>query len=472
MKIVVTGAGMLGLCSAMLLAKDGHEVEVLERDPAAPPDPAQAWESWERKGVNQFRLAHFFLARFRTLAEAELPELVEALTAAGACRYNVVSNIPDTMKGGVREGDARFDCITGRRTVVEAVTSRVAEGTPGVTVRRGTAVAGLLAASPGGDRAVPHVTGVALEGGDRIDSDLVVDATGRRSPLPRWLSDIGAGGPVETLEDSGFIYYGRHFRSQDGGLPFMIGPPKQDYGSISVLTLPADNGTWSVTLIASSKDSAMRAVMDPSKWAEVVRMLPLAAHWIDAEPIDDGVAVMTKIEDRIRDFAPAGQPLVTGVLPVADSWACTNPSLGRGVSVGMTHAIALRDLIRRSGDLDPVKLASEWAAVTKSEVQPWYDATVHYDRHRLNQVHALIDGRAYETDDPQWLGIRTLESAGTTDPDLLRANVDVAMCLRRVDEVLADPVIAPKVSAMTGSNGGGAREALGPDRAQLMEVLA
>ena len=459
---------MLGLCSAMLLANDGHEVVVLERDPAVPPDPSDAWESWERRGVNQFRLAHFFLAKFRTLAEAELPELVTALEAAGALRFNITANIPDEMKGGAREDDARFDCVTGRRTVVEAVTSRVAEGTPGVTVRRGAPVAGLLTAAAGGNGSVPHVTGVALEDGERIESDMVVDATGRRSPLMRWLVDIGADGVDETLEDCGFIYYGRHFRSADGSLPFVFGPIKQDYGSISVLTLPADNGTWSVTLIASSKDAAMRATMDPAKWAEVVRLLPLAAHWIDAEPIDDGVAVMTKIEDRIRDFAPGGSPVATGILPVGDSWACTNPSLGRGVSIGLTHAVALRDLIRRSGDLDPVKLASEWAEVTKSEVQPWYDATVRYDRHRLGETTALIEGRNYETDDPEWLGTRRLEAATTTDPDLLRANLEFAMCLRKIDDVLADPLIAGKLSNIpVGPAGGG----LGPDRSQLVEVL-
>jgi 2-polyprenyl-6-methoxyphenol hydroxylase-like FAD-dependent oxidoreductase len=41
MKIVIVGAGMVGLCTSMLLAGDGHEVVVLERDPAPPPDPAE-----------------------------------------------------------------------------------------------------------------------------------------------------------------------------------------------------------------------------------------------------------------------------------------------------------------------------------------------------------------------------------------------------------------------------------------------
>ncbi len=38
-KIVVLGAGLNGLCTALLLARDGHTVTVFERDPAPPPDP-------------------------------------------------------------------------------------------------------------------------------------------------------------------------------------------------------------------------------------------------------------------------------------------------------------------------------------------------------------------------------------------------------------------------------------------------
>ena len=48
--VLVLGAGMNGLTTAMLLARDGHEVTVLERDPAAPPPAPQAWDHWERPG--------------------------------------------------------------------------------------------------------------------------------------------------------------------------------------------------------------------------------------------------------------------------------------------------------------------------------------------------------------------------------------------------------------------------------------
>ena len=70
-RVIVIGGGVVGSCAAMMLARDGHDVTVLERDPAPPPDPEVAWTEWERRGVNQFRMLHFFLARFRALMEDE-----------------------------------------------------------------------------------------------------------------------------------------------------------------------------------------------------------------------------------------------------------------------------------------------------------------------------------------------------------------------------------------------------------------
>ena len=174
--------------------------------------------------------------------------------------------------------------------------------------------------------------------GEDLRADLVVDAAGRRSTLPAWLTDIGAQPPVEERADCGFVYYGRHFRSNDGSVPLAFGPLLQEYGTVSVLTLPADNGTWGIGMIASAKDKAMRALKDLDVWTNVIKSMPLCAHWLDGEPLDDQVAVMAKIEDRHRSFVLEAVPVATGVVALADSWACTNPSVGRGISIGTVHA--------------------------------------------------------------------------------------------------------------------------------------
>ena len=218
-------------------------------------------------------MIHYFLPRFREIAEAELPEAVEALDADGVLRYNPIALAPESVTGGFRDGDERFEAMTGRRPMVEAAFARTAAATPNVTVRRGVAVKGLLTGEPALE-GVPHVVGVVTDTGDEMRADLVVDATGRRSPLPSLLEAIGAVAPEEEIEDSGFVYYGRYFRSHDGSLPPAFGPLLQHYDSVSVLTLPADNGTWGMGIVASAGDATLRAARDVEVWERVDRQLP------------------------------------------------------------------------------------------------------------------------------------------------------------------------------------------------------
>jgi len=42
-RVVVIGSGVVGSCAAMMLARDGHDVTVVERDAASPPEPEVAW---------------------------------------------------------------------------------------------------------------------------------------------------------------------------------------------------------------------------------------------------------------------------------------------------------------------------------------------------------------------------------------------------------------------------------------------
>ena len=471
MELIVVGGGIAGLSTALLLAGDGHSVTVLERDTAPPPvDAQEAWTEWERRGVSQFRMLHFFAPRFRRILEEELPQVVSALDAAGALRFNAMALIPDEMKGGPRAGDEDFEAITGRRPVIEAVFGQVAAATPELTIRRGVGVEALLV-GPDTGHGIPHVVGVRTEGGEELHADLVIDATGRRSPLPRWLADIGAASPYEELDDSGFVYYGRHFRSDDGSLPAMFGPLLTPCGSVSVLTLPADHGTWGIGIIAGGGDTALRGLRHVDRWMEAVRRFPLAAHWTEGEPLDEEIAVMAKIEDRLRRLVVDGKPVVTGVLTVADSWACTNPSVGRGATIGLMHAVALRDMLRKvtPGD-DPTGMVLAWDDKTRADIEPWYRATLELDHHSLASAAAAVRGEVYEPDDPRWAIGQALQFGAGQDPDLLRASLSMAAMLKTPDEVLHEPGIFEKVIAV----GDAWRDAplLGPDRAELVQLAS
>jgi hypothetical protein len=338
-----------------------------------------------------------------------------------------------------------------------------------VEVRRGTAVAGLItgaAALPG----VPHITGVRTKAGEAIPADLVVDMTGRRSGLPDWLDEIGARPVAEELEDSGFVYYGQHFRSADGSLPAMIGPLYMHWGTISSLTLPADNGTWAVALVTGSKDKALRPLRELDRWEAVVRGLPLIAHWLDGTPIDDGLQVLARLEDRYRGFVVDGTPVATGVVAVADSWSCSNPANGRGASIGMRHARVLRDQLRAVGLDDPAAFAGAFYKITAESVEPWYRTTLATDRHRLGEVEAGLSGETYDSPDPWYQLEKALEVASGQDPDCVRALLDIRLVLHGPDEVFARPGLREKTLRL----GSAWRDqpALGPDREQLLRLVS
>lgn len=465
--ILILGSGLGGLSAATLLARDGHRVTVLERDPAPPPPvdrAAESWAGWDRRGVNQFRLPHFMLPRWWAQMREDIPELWPVLRTAGAVEVNTVAALPDSLRGPLRPDDDRFDTVTARRPVLETAMSAVAEAA-GVTIRRGVTVTGF---TTDGRSPMPRVTGVLTDRGPAVRADVVVDCCGRRSALGSWLSAVGARPPIEEREDSGFVYYSRHFRSRTGQMPAARGPFLQNYDSLTVATLPADNGTWSVLLVTSSRDKALRPLRNPATWHAVLQRYPLAAHWADGEPIA-GMEIIAGIEDRYRCLLVDGEPVATGVLAVGDAWACTNPSVGRGASLAIVHAGLLRDLLREVDPEDHEKLARRFHEVTAQVAEPLFRSTLWYDRHRLAEIDADIAGEPYRPADRAWIATKALAAASASDPDLLREQSSIGSFLATGQEVFARPGVLDRAMALGA--GSPPYPLPGPTRAELLTTI-
>ncbi len=467
MRAIVLGAGPIGLATAMLLAKDGHEVTVLEKDRQSPPaTPDEVWGSWERKGVAQFRQTHFMQAKFRHILDAELPEVRDELVALGARRASLLDAFKVVLGDpSPREGDDRFESLTGRRPIVDGAFAHAAEDTPGVKIVRGVAVGAAIS-----ERAidgVPHVSGVRTTDGETIAADLVIDATGRRSKFVEWVTALGGVTPHEEISESGFAYYSRYYTSDDGMVPEFRSGFVSSFDSFFVLTLPSDNATWTIAVVAMAGDHLFKNLRRNEIWERVVRSVPVASHWIDARPLCD-VVPMAGAMDRYRRAVVDGRPVVTGMVPVGDSWACTNPTMGRGISLGLMHAVAFRDALRDHPD-DPTALALEFDRVTEERLTPWYRQQIERDQRRSIEVKALIEGRTPPPNENPMAPMQMAFAVGAShDPDLARAFLDNQSVLALPHEIMTRPGIAEKVATYVGQ---APRAPEGPTRDQLAALL-
>jgi 2-polyprenyl-6-methoxyphenol hydroxylase-like FAD-dependent oxidoreductase len=470
MGIVIIGSGICGLGAALLLARDGHDVTVLERDDAdIPGAPLDAWEEWSRPGVAQFGQPHNFMPGMRHMLQAELPDVYEALARAGAGRFDLLNPLPPTISGATPHPiDDKLWTLTARRPVGEWVFADAARREPRVTIRRGVQVSGLTTGAAA-RTGIPHVTGVRTADGEELRADLVVDASGRQSKAMQWLTAIGARPPIEEQADSGFIYYTRYFR---GTVPQRRAGVLTPLGSVSLLTIPGDNNTWSVTIFASGGDQPLKELRHEPKWTKAVKAYPLHAHWLDGEPIHEGVRAMAGIVDRYRRFVVDGEPVVTGFVAVADAWACTNPSAGRGLTVGLLHAQRLRDVARHVND--PVALVEDFDTRTEAEMRPWYDAQLAVDRARFAEMTAIREGQPPPpVTDELARGIRGLLATMIFDADLFRAAIESISTITPVQQILARPAIRERMQAVRETLKNASPPPIpGPSRQQLLEIVA
>ena len=76
-KLLVLGAGIAGLFTALAFAPGTREILILERDPPLPDGGVEAaFTEWRRRGVGQLRHSHGFLARMRNVIKARRPSIL------------------------------------------------------------------------------------------------------------------------------------------------------------------------------------------------------------------------------------------------------------------------------------------------------------------------------------------------------------------------------------------------------------
>jgi flavin-dependent dehydrogenase len=151
---------------------------------------------------------------------------------------------------------------------------------------------------------------------------------------------------------------------------------------------------------------------------------------------------------------------------VGDAWAATNPTLGRGISIGSRHARLLRDVVREVGTDDHEKLVRRFDEETQTHQTPWYRSTVWHDRHRTADFQQAIAGTERQPDE-LWDRFLAFEHAAFGDMALLPHFLSTFRLDRRSEDILTDPEVVAHLEAA-----GHQPRTTGPTRAELLSAIA
>jgi len=449
---VVLGGGLAGLGVARLLARHFPRVLVLERDRR--PDGGgveDAFTSWQRPGVPQFRNSHAFLARLRVVLLAHFPDVLDRLRAAGVRELGLAEITPPTIALAPRADDEDVVLLAARRATLEWALRESLMGRPGVELREGVFATGLVGERANGTR--PRVTGVRV-GEDVVPAAIVVDTTGRRSRAPEWLAALGAPTPYERSFAIGLHYYTRFYRRRaERTPPGTTGLVAGDLGWVKIAIFPGDNDTFSITVGAPADQPRLRDLADPRRFERFLRAFPSVAPWRargTSVPIAGPatpVLAMGQIRNRLRRFVDRdGLPLVDGFFAIGDAAYHSNPIYGRGGSSALVQATLLDEALGRH-PRDLAAAARHLDRRSEAELRPYWEAAVAGDR------RALGDRRAFDLANPRawlagvaaeafgWFVDRALLPATRVDPIVFRGLLRVFNMLDPPERLLTDPEV-------------------------------
>ncbi len=447
---VVLGGGIAGLAHAVPLAERFERVTLIDRD-------LLSGRVGARRGVPQGQHIHLLVPGGLTRLEQLLPGVVDDLSRRGAeligspgWRFH--------MGGGRLALQGSDFNITGatRPLIEEVIRDRVLS--LGVEMLDGWTARELLASA---DRS--SVTGVTLRSETdpseerTLGADLVVDTTGRGSPSPRWLTDLGYAPPAQERLKVDVHYTTRLFRRSPGDLDgsrnvLVDVPPDGRRGGAA---LAVEDGRWLVTLIGMLGERPPAELDGFTHYA--------ASLWTG--DVHDVVSRAQPIGDAVRAAFPAFsrhrydtlRRLPGGFLVAGDAVCSFDPRFGQGMTVAIIEALELGRVLDAHG-LDRIGLrvltSARWA------VQDAWDLAAGGDL-----AHPEIEGRRPTSWHITTAYLQRLLPVAHRDPEVAAALIRVIGMLDRPQRLMR-PRLLWRVLGGSRQDGRRTRPSGSPSRSQ------
>jgi 2-polyprenyl-6-methoxyphenol hydroxylase-like FAD-dependent oxidoreductase len=193
-----------------------------------------------------------------------------------------------------------------------------------------------------------RVRGVRCSDSRSLEADLVVDAAGRGSRVPKWLAAMGLAQPDETTigvdiaHSTAFFQRPRFYTAQS--VVFIVGPPPDFVKRGYVCAIEDDRLLVSLIrrFVHPPTDDqgffdfagSLHSPLICQIIRESERLTPIAHHRVPTS--------VQRHYERLADFPE-------GLLVVGDGVCCLNPAYGQGMSVAALQARALQQVLGEHG---------------------------------------------------------------------------------------------------------------------------
>jgi hypothetical protein len=387
----------------------------------------------------QFHHPHAFRAQVVEALLAEMPEVLDALVAAGA--------VPQTIP----EQPGRVAMLQCRRATFERVLRSAALAEPGVQLRPGHAD------DVRSERG--HAVGLSVDG-QQVDADLVIDASGRAGRLSQARRAAPRGG------DCGIAYTSRQYQllpdAEQGPINSPIGM-LVNYPDYQVAVFTHDNRTFSTLIGRLASDHDLAQLRHHGAFDAACQAIPGLAAWTDpdlSKPITSvlpGGRLTNSYQEQRDDN---GAVALAGLIFVGDAVCTTNPTAGRGVATSLMQAARLLQLLDQHGtDFLSCSLAlEEWC---HANIEPWFADHVTMDADQVRRW----SGQDVDLSKP--LPSDVIVWAAEADPSMMRV-IGPYLAMDTLPDTLRS--VEPRAREIYGS---GWRPAVpkGPTRDELAQMV-
>lgn len=347
----VVGSGIAGLVAARVLSDFFAEVTLFEKDtvPSAP---------GFRRYIPQGRHFHGLIPGGMRILMELLPGVAEDLRRAGS-----LLPAPDQIYYYRPEGKSfrqsthmphpppdtgeRYVYVQTRGLLEHRVRAHV-EAVPNITTRYATTVHDVVAQDG-------KVTGLTLSdvNGEVIETDLLVDATGRSSKTLQWMEGLGFERPPQEVVNCDFAYTTVFMRPKDPqvftDVCFLVLPdPQSEHPSRGGGLIRVEGDLWMVAAGGRYGDYPPDELDGLVEFLKTLRHSRLCELMSQADVVGEPAHYRFPTSIRRRFDKLAAFP--EGVVPIGDAISHSNPVYGQGMAAACRQAKALQAALSLAAD--------------------------------------------------------------------------------------------------------------------------